>query len=173
MFWNANSNPFMLPPTTQAPTEPAVRTQTFPTNAPVPPVTPVTATPGNTAPPLYPNFGGGAMPSSPWPGYYLPQMGNQYNPFMSGNQPINPVGDVLNPNTPAAPPQAAPTGTPYAVNYQEQARRMNDPMFTGDESQTAFVDPWKLQYEHQQAGGTQAAWDDMMSGGNPFNLLYR
>lgn len=41
----------------------------------------------------------------PWWGYSLPQMGNQQTPF-NEQQPINPVGDVLNPAGPGGGAQA-------------------------------------------------------------------
>lgn len=51
------------------------------------------------------------VPRTPWWGYSLPQMGNQDNPFKYGTQPINPVGDVLNPGQAGAtPPPAANPG---------------------------------------------------------------
>ena len=65
-----------------------------------------------------PNFGGGVMPVQ-WPGYQLPTMGNIRNPFQYGNQPINPVGDVLAPNNPLAQP-----GNPQNGMNQQAMERM-------------------------------------------------
>ena len=50
------------------------------------------------------------VPRTPWWGYSLPQMGNRANSFKYGTQPINPVGDVLNPNQPGG--QAATAANP-------------------------------------------------------------
>ena len=58
-----------------------------------------------------PGFGGGVMPGQ-WPGYQLPTMGNIRNPFQYGNQPINPVGDVL--GNPGAPQQQPAGGMDQA-----------------------------------------------------------
>ena len=62
-------------------------------------------------------FGGGVMPGQ-WPGYQLPTMGNIRNPFQYGNQPINPVGDVLGGQPPAP---GAPGG---GMNQQAMDRMM-------------------------------------------------
>ena len=78
-------------------------------------------------------FGYGMMPM--YPGYTLPQMGNQPNPFLAGNQPIKPVGDVLNPN---APPAQAPAAGGMdqammmkAMNNWQNAQRMQENMYDG------------------------------------------
>lgn len=110
-------------------------------------------------------FSWGPTPMSPfmsqfggYPGYSLPQMGNQPNPgFKYGNTPNPLVGDVLNPNLPTPPQPAAPVAPPqptnrYFPNYEKAANAM------GASEIGAGISPFALQAMHQRLGGDQDAW---------------
>lgn len=99
---------------------------------------------------------------TPWWGYSLPQMGNQPTPF-NEQQPINPVGDVLNPGQAGAPQQPAPAAQPdpFVPNYGKYANLLN-----ANES-TSGADPWALMAQHQRLGGDRDAWRKVQMAQNP------
>lgn len=115
-----------------------------------------------TANRMFPNYAASLPNQRPggWPGYQLPTMGNQPNPLVTGNQPINPVGDVLAPNNPANP--AAPQA-PAGPSMQDMERMAWMQAHAGG---GAGGIPWDPQTSNQMGkmGGNQwgaRSWDNV------------
>jgi len=88
------------------------------------------------------NFGFGSQVPT-YPGYSLPTMGNTRNPFQYGNQPINPVGDVL--------------GNPQPVQNQAQQQGVSPFDYAKLNQHLAMTDsgynsPMQLMAMHQRMG---------------------
>ena len=71
------------------------------------------------------NFGFGRQVPT-YPGYSLPTMGNIRNPFQYGNQPINPVGDVLGNPQPVQNPAQQQGVSPFDYAKLNQHLAMTD-----------------------------------------------